>query len=221
MERASDLVTALREAPLGPESVEADPLRQFRRWYGEAARAGVLQPDAMHLATAGQDGKPSGRMVLYKDPGEHGLAVQGFPFFTNLGSPKARQIKENPEAALTFHWALLGRQVRIAGRVHRLPAEVSDRYFATRPEGSQLGAWASPQSEEAGSREALLARVEQFRREFAAKPIPRPPDWGGFWLEPREMEFWQHRDDRLHDRVLYLLARPAGGGGWSRRRLAP
>ena len=214
----NDLVTALRDEPLGPETVAADPLAQFRRWYAEAARAGVLQPDAMHLATAGGDGAPSGRIVLYKDPEEHRLGVAGFPFFTHLDSPKARALAANPEAALTFHWSLLGRQVRIRGAVQRLPGEASDRYFAGRPEGSQLGAWASPQSEPIGSREELLARVERFRREFAGKPVPRPPDWGGYWLAPREVELWQHRDDRLHDRVLYTLG---GEGTWTRSRLAP
>lgn len=214
----SDIIQTLREAPLGPESVEADPLAQFRKWYAEAARAGALQPDAMHLATAGRDGRPSGRMVLYKDPEECKLGVAGFPFFTNESSPKARDLAENPEAALTFHWSLLGRQVRVRGTVHLLPEEAADRYFAGRPEGSQLGAWASPQSEPIGSREELLARVEEARKRFAGKPVPRPPGWGGYWLGPREAEFWQHRDDRLHDRVLYTLG---GDGKWTRRRLAP
>jgi pyridoxamine 5'-phosphate oxidase len=214
----SDLVQSLREAPLGPESVEADPLAQFRKWYTEAARAGVLQPDAMHLATVDEAGRPAGRVVLYKDPAEHRLGVAGFPFFTHLASPKARDLAGNPGAALTFHWSLLGRQVRIRGMVHRLPDEASDRYFASRPEGSKLGAWASPQSGEIGSRAELMARVEEAGRRFAGGPVPRPPDWGGYWLDPREMEFWQHRDDRLHDRVLYTLG---GNGNWVRRRLAP
>lgn len=214
----SDLVRALREEPLGPETVADDPLAQFRRWYAEAARAGALQPDAMHLATAGRGGGPSGRMVLYKDPEEHRLGVAGFPFFTNLDSPKARDLAASPEAALTFHWSLLGRQVRARGTVRPLSGEASDRYFAGRPEGSRLGAWASPQSEEIGSREELMARLEEVRGRFAGKTIPRPPNWGGFWLDPREVEFWQHRDDRLHDRVRYARG---GDGAWARRRLAP
>jgi len=214
----TDRIQALRGAPLDPGNVDPDPLAQFRRWYGEAAEAGQLQPDAMHFATVDEAGRPSGRMVLYKDPQEFRLGVAGFPFFTHTESPKARDLAGNDGAALTFHWTVLGRQVRVRGEVRRLPDEAADRYFAGRPEGSKLGAWASPQSQPIESREALMARVEEVRRRFEGKPVPRPPHWGGYWLDPHEVEFWQHRDDRLHDRVLYALG---AGGKWARRRLAP
>ena len=198
-------VPELREA-----DAAADPLLQFARWFAEAGEA-VLVPEAMVLATATSEGAPSARMVLLKDAGE-----DGFAFFTNYDSRKGRELAANPRAALLFHWQPLGRQVRVEGPVERLDEAASDAYFATRPPGARIGAWVSAQSEAIGSREELEAAVETMRQHMGDE-LERPPHWGGFRLRPEVFEFWQHRDDRLHDRLRYRHDR----GRWVLERLAP
>lgn len=189
------------------EHADPDPLRQFSSWYAEAAEA-VRVPEAVALATATPDGAPSARMVLLKGYGE-----RGFVFYSNYDSRKGRELDENPRAALLFYWDPPRRQVRIEGEVERLGEEESSAYFLTRPLGARLSAWASRQSEVVESRQALEDAVEQLRgRELAA-----PPHWGGYLLRPSVYEFWQHRDDRLHDRLRYRRE----GGAWVLERLAP
>lgn len=189
-----------------------DPLEQFRRWFAEAQESEIAAPEAMALATAAPNGGPSVRMVLLK-----GADESGFAFFTGYASRKAGELDANPRAALLFHWAPLGRQVRIEGAVHRVPAEESDAYFATRPRGAQLAASASRQSAELASREELDARVADLAREYADREVPRPEHWGGYRLVPEAYEFWQHRDDRMHDRFRYVR----DGEAWSLERLSP
>jgi pyridoxamine-phosphate oxidase len=192
--------------------VAPDPLEQFRRWYEEAGSAGIRAPHAMALATASAEGAPSVRMVLLKSFG-----TDGFVFFTGYASRKAGELEENPQAALLFHWDPLGRQVRIEGNVERVSAEESDDYFATRPRGAQLAASASMQSSVLASREQLDDRIEEIRATHEGHHVPRPDHWGGYRLAPESYEFWQHRDDRAHDRLRYRK----DGGGWLVERLAP
>ncbi len=187
----------------------ADPLAQFRAWFAAARDAGVEAPEAMALATASPDGAPSLRMVLLK-----GVDERGFVFFSNYASRKGRELAANPRAALLFHWP--GRQVRVEGRTGRCDVEESAAYFAGRPLGSRLSAWASRQSEPVAGRGVLEARVEELRRRFGDE-VPQPPFWGGFRLAHETLEFWQHRDDHLHDRLRYRRA----GDGWTLERLAP
>jgi pyridoxamine 5'-phosphate oxidase len=197
---------------IGEITLDRDPYRVFKVWFEEAARTGIQLPDAATLATATRDGRPSARMVLYK-----GISDGGFLIFTNYESRKAREMDVNPNVALDFHWARLGRQIRIEGRAHRSSPEMSSEYFATRPRESQLGAWASPQSEEIESREELDQRVNELDREYAQREIPCPPFWGGYVIHPHSFEFWIGRDGRLHDRFLYKLE----GRDWTIARLAP
>lgn len=189
-----------------------DPYLVFETWYAEALASGERRPDAMTLATADAGGRPSARTVLYK-----GIERGGLRFFTSFESRKARDIRENPRAALVFYWASIERQVRVEGRVEALGDAASDAYFATRPRGSQLGAWASPQSEEIASRVELEARVLEIRERYEDGPIPRPPFWGGYLVVPDCFEFWIARNDRLHDRYLYRRR----DGVWVSVRLAP
>ena len=198
---------ALRRADLA-----AEPLEQFRRWYDEAA-AVVAAPEAMALATAAPTGSPSVRMVLLKRFDERGLV-----FFSHYKSRKGRELLVNPRAALLFHWAPLGRQVRVEGNAVRLGEEESDAYFATRPRGAQIGALASRQSEPVESRAELEERVAEVEDGHAGDGVPRPRTWGGYLVVPDAWEFWQHRDSRLHDRFRY---EPAPGGGWAIARLFP
>lgn len=189
-----------------------DPLAQFRAWYEEAVAAGVPEPNAMLLATSSPDGEPSCRYVLLR-----GLDADGFAFFSHTGSRKGRDLAANPRAALTFGWLPLHRQVRIQGTARTLSPSAGDAYFASRPRGSQIGAWASPQSEVLADRAELERCVAEAERRFASGDVPRPPDWGGWAVAPEQIEFWQGRRDRLHDRLRYRRA----DGGWLIERLAP
>ena len=191
--------------------LDPDPLRQFGRWFEDARRAALPVPEAMALATAGAEGRPSVRMVLLK-----GADERGFAFHTNYESRKGVELAANPHAALLFHWQALERQVRIEGVVDRITVDESEAYFRTRPVGSRLAAWASPQSRPLGDR-AELERLYAEAQERFGEDVPLPPTWGGLRLVPDAYEFWQHGDDRLHDRVRY----ERDGGGWSLTRLAP
>jgi len=200
------------ERELRRADLAADPLEQFRRWYDEAA-AVVEAREAMALATATADGAPSLRMVLLKGVDERGLA-----FFSHFTSRKGQELDANPRAALLFHWAPLGRQVRVEGHVARISEDESDEYFATRLRDAQLGALASRQSEPLSSRAELYERMAELEGGLARSPVPRPPTWGGYLVTPDAWEFWQHRDSRLHDRFRYELD-PVGG--WAVERLFP
>lgn len=195
--------------------VGADPFQAFGRWWAAAQASGAPLPEAMTLATATRDGRPSARMVLLR-----GIDPRGFTFYTNYLSRKARELDDNPHAALVLHWAELGRQVRIEGSVERVSTEESAAYFATRPEGSQLAAWASPQSLEIAGREVLEARVSELAAEYRGGPVPLPPFWGGYRVVPDRIEFWLSRESRLHDRVAFVRE-PGEPAGWQRVILAP
>ncbi len=191
----------------------ADPIAQFERWFEDARRAELQEPNAMTLATVGSDGQPAARIVLLKRVDRRGLS-----FFTNLTSRKCRELDATPRAALVFWWPTLARQVRFEGSVETVDEAEADHYFASRPRGSQIGAWASAQSSVLPDREALEAAARRYEQRFAAGPVPRPESWGGLRLVPVRAEFWQGQSDRLHDRLRYLR-RP--DGGWLIERLAP
>ncbi len=199
--------------------VDADPYVQFARWFEVAAEAGVHQPEAMVVSTVSATGAPSSRHVLLR--GTDG----GFTFYTNYRSQKAREIEASPDVALCFPWIAIGRQVRVAGRARRTSAEVSDAYFASRPRDSQLGAWASDQSTVIDDRAVLADRFAALERQYAGGEVPRPPHWGGFVVEPVEIEFWQGRRSRLHDRLRYRRPDDPQSGDdsadWIIERLAP
>ncbi|HEX3841727.1 MAG TPA: pyridoxamine 5'-phosphate oxidase [Acidimicrobiales bacterium] len=197
--------------PLLESRADPDPFIQFGRWYEEAG-AVVLYPEAMAVATADRQGRPSVRMVLLK-----GWDPEGFVFFTNLDSRKGNELADNPEASLLFYWEPLGRQVRIEGPVEPISDVDSDNYFRTRPRGGQIGARASRQSRTIEDREALDREVKRLESEFAGAEVPRPPWWGGLRVQPRSFEFWQNREDRLHDRLRYTPAL----SGWKMERLQP
>jgi pyridoxamine 5'-phosphate oxidase len=201
-----------RAGVLRKSDVAADPLEQFGRWFAEAEAAGIRAPHAMALATATEGGAPSVRMVLLKDFDDN-----GFVFFTGYASRKASELEANPHAALLFYWDPLGRQVRIEGDVERVSDSESDAYFATRPRGAQLAATASHQSAVLSGRDELDERVAGLARAHEGVEVPRPAHWGGFRLVPQTFEFWQHRDDRLHDRLRYRR----DGGAWVVERLSP
>ncbi|WP_017653461.1 pyridoxamine 5'-phosphate oxidase [Fortiea contorta] len=190
-----------------------NPFNQFQTWFAQALAAQLLEPNAMTIATTTPDGKPSARMVLLKDFDE-----RGFVFFTNYNSRKGQELAENPQAALVFWWAELERQVRITGRVEKTAENESDYYFDSRPANSRLGAWASNQSEVIVSREFLEQRLREFQQQYANQEVPRPPHWGGLRVIPTEIEFWQGRPSRLHDRLLYTRL---DDGGWKIERLSP
>ncbi len=197
---------------LREQDVDPDPFRQFAVWFEQAAAAGVRMPEAAAVATATPDGAPSVRMVLVKE-----RSAAGFVFYTNYESRKGRELAGNGRAALLFYWDPLGRQVRIEGPVQRTSGEESAAYVRSRPRGSQLSAMASPQSQAVADREWLERRVAELAARYEQGELPIPEQWGGFRLRPERFEFWQHRDDRLHDRVLYTPA----ADGWRLERLAP
>ena len=199
-------------ATLDESHLDADPLRQFERWFAEAVAADVLEPNAMTLATASRDGMPSARIVLLK-----GVDSQGFLFFTDYRSRKAAELAENPLAALTFLWKEIERQVRVTGAVGRVSEAESEAYFRSRPLGSRLGAWASHQSSVIANRGVLDDRLREVTARFGDGDVPLPNHWGGFRVVPDAIEFWQGRTDRLHDRLLYRRGDP----GWSVVRLSP
>lgn len=197
---------------LSEETVDRDPVGQLRTWMEEAKRTALREASAAALATVGEGGQPSARIVLVKDVSEAGLV-----FFTNYGSRKARELDANPKAALVFHWDPLARQVRVEGSVQRLDASSSAAYFATRPRASQISAWISPQSRVVGSRRELEEEFLNKEHEYEGRAIPLPPFWGGYRLVPSVFEFWQGREGRLHDRLRFTR----GEGGWRIERLAP
>lgn len=208
----ANLRFSYEQSGLLESNVPADPLDHFRRWFDDAAKAGVREPNAMTLATASADGKPNARTVLLK-----GVVAPGFVFYTNYESRKGRELQANPFAALLFYWPELERQVRISGEVQQVSEEESDRYFQSRPLGHQLGAWASQQSEIVSGREILEENLLNAGKRFESGPIPRPSYWGGYVVRPNTIEFWQGRPNRLHDRLEYVRS----GASWALRRLSP
>lgn len=198
---------------LNENAIDRDPFKQFQLWFDEAVAAKLPMPEAMSLATVTPDGRPTARMVLLKQ-----VDGYGFVFFTNYNSAKARQLEINPYAALVFYWAQLDRQVRVDGKVTRTSPEESEAYFRTRPRESQIGAWASPQSEVIPAREALEQRARELTELYCDREIDCPEHWGGYRLTPDRIEFWSSRVGRLHDRILYELQPDST---WTIKRLAP
>ncbi|MBS1638100.1 MAG: pyridoxamine 5'-phosphate oxidase [Bacteroidetes bacterium] len=207
------LSVAFSKQHLYEAEVNTDPMKQFELWFVEAVESKAPAPNAMTVSTTNAAGHPSGRILLLRDFNE-----KGFVFYTNYNSQKARELNESPYASLTFFWPSLERQVRIDGPVVKQTAEESDSYFKTRPDGSKLGAWASPQSEIVSSRDFLDARYEEMESRFRGSNIPRPEHWGGYCLKPEFYEFWQGRPNRFHDRIAYY---PQADGHWQIKRLAP
>jgi pyridoxamine 5'-phosphate oxidase len=197
---------------LSKDDVDPDPFVQFARWYDEAVAAVAEEADHMVVATSDVDGRPSARVVLLR-----GFDARGLCFYTNYESRKGRELAANPRAALLLHWAALHRQVRITGAVSRLDPAASEGYWRNRPRASQLSAWASHQSEPVPSRASLEAEVERVAARFGGDDVAAPPFWGGYRVSPSDFEFWEHRDDRLHDRLRYRKE----AGGWVLERLAP
>src|SRR6185295_1536823 len=197
---------------LDEKTIDRDPIKQFQTWLNDAFEAGLPLPEAMTLATATSDGKPSARMVLLKQ-----VDHDGFVFYTNYNSAKAQQLDANPHAALVFYWAKLDRQVRVEGSLTRTSREESREYFATRPRESQIGAWASEQSDVIESRATLEQRAAEFEKQYGDREIDCPEHWGGYRLKPERIEFWKSRIGRLHDRILYQRK----GDIWTISRLAP
>ncbi len=200
-------------ASLDISNVLADPIKQFEKWFDETLKAGITEPNAMHLATATEDGRPSSRVVLLK-----GIVEGGFVFYTNYQSRKGKALDKNPACALTFFWPEIERQIRIEGIAGRVAATLSDEYFQSRPRNSQIGAWSSPQSAIIKDRSILEERVAQMEARFAReKVLPRPHQWGGYRVDPFMIEFWQGRPGRLHDRIEFVKT----DGSWHVHRLAP
>ena len=198
---------------LSETEIDSNPFAQFKEWFDRALSADILEPNAMMVATTTPEGKPSARMVLLKD-----FDARGFVFYTNYNSHKAQELAENPQAALVFWWAELQRQVRICGRVEKVSDEESDKYFYTRPLSSRLGAWASNQSGVIENREVLEQNLEELKEKYQDREIPRPSHWGGIRVIPAEIEFWQGRSSRLHDRLVYTRMEDSS---WKIERLSP
>jgi len=198
---------------LAREELEPDPFRQFELWFRQAVESGIAEPNAMTLATVDAGGQPWVRTVLLKT-----YDTRGFVFYTNYESDKARQIEVNPKVAVLFPWVALGRQLKIGGAAGRISTAESLKYFASRPRGSQIGAWASPQSRVISSRSLLDAKVDEIRHKFARGEVPLPSFWGGYRIVPECIEFWQARENRLHDRFVYTLQ---ADGRWAIERRAP
>jgi pyridoxamine 5'-phosphate oxidase len=198
---------------LDEKDVSPDPIMQFSKWWDEAVASDIAEVNAMTLSTVDETGQPSSRIVLLK-----GFDQNGFVFFTNYRSHKASQMEANEKVSLLFFWKELERQVRIQGVVSKIPASDSDEYFQSRPEGSKIGAWASPQSQVIPSRNIIEDNVKEIEKKFGGMPVSRPPHWGGYIVRPNYMEFWQGRSSRLHDRIQF---EPEAGGTWRISRLAP
>lgn len=195
------------------DSLADNPIHQFEQWFKEAVKSKIPEPNAMHVITSTPEGKPSGRIMLLK-----GFDESGFVFFSNYESRKGEELVNNRWAAITFLWLELIRQVRIEGTVSKVADAESDAYFASRPRGSQIGAWASQQSKPAKDRKEIEDQFKLLERKFEGKEVPRPPHWGGYRLAPTSMEFWQGRASRLHDRIVYKLNTE---GSWDKQRLFP
>lgn len=208
----ADIRKDYRLLSLDEKDIDANPIKQFATWWNEAIESKVEEVNAMTLSTSTKDGKPSARIVLLK-----GFDERGFVFFTNYQSHKGKEISQNPFAALTFFWKEIERQIRIEGSIEKVSPEESDAYFFSRPEGSRIGAWSSPQSQIIQNRKLLEDSVKEYQSEFK-NSIPRPPHWGGYRVMPQLIEFWQGRTNRLHDRLQYTKT---AEGSWKVDRLAP
>ena len=213
-QKVADIRRDYAREELSESAVKDDPIEQFINWFNQALSADLLDPNAMTLSTATEDGKPSSRIVLLK-----GVDEQGFRFYTNYSSQKGREIEENPHAALCFYWAPLERQVRVKGIVQKLSKEESREYFQQRPRLSQIGAWASKQSSKVASRQELEKNVRDIKQRFEDREVPLPDFWGGYILKPLRIEFWQGRKGRMHDRICY--ERRDNEIGWEISRLSP
>ncbi|WEK37166.1 MAG: pyridoxamine 5'-phosphate oxidase [Candidatus Pseudobacter hemicellulosilyticus] len=209
----ADIRTDYQKRSLSEKDVQPTPMQQFDSWWKEAVESELEEVNAMTLATASADGVPSARIMLLKDYDE-----KGFVFFTNYNSFKGLTLEENPRAALVFFWKELERQVRVTGLVEKVAAAESDEYFNSRPEGSRIGAWVSPQSQVIENRDYLIEREKSVKEAFSSKPVTRPPHWGGFRVKPVIIEFWQGGASRLHDRIQYTLQED---NSWLIERLAP
>jgi pyridoxamine 5'-phosphate oxidase len=213
MQNIADLRKEYSRATLDMSTIQKNPIKQFEKWFDEAILAGVSEPNAMHLATVNEEGKPSSRIVLLK-----GLEQNQFVFYTNYQSKKGRELEKNPACALTFFWVDIERQVRIEGVASRVEGAMSDKYFQSRPRGSQIGAWSSPQSAVIKDRSLIEERAIQMEKKFEnEKVLPRPNQWGGYQIDPLMIEFWQGRASRLHDRIMFTKV----DGVWRIDRLAP
>ncbi|HTL89100.1 MAG TPA: pyridoxamine 5'-phosphate oxidase [Leptolyngbya sp.] len=208
----ADLRQDYTQQTLDETDIDPNPFQQFQRWFDQAVKAELPEPNAMTVATASKDGIPAARIVLLK-----AVDDRGFTFFTNYNSSKGKELEANPQAALVFLWTELERQVRIVGTVEKISAEESDSYFYSRPQGSRFGAWASEQSEVIPNRDILEQKLAALKVEYVDRDVPRPPHWGGFRVIPREIEFWQGRSSRLHDRLRYQHR----DQGWLIDRLSP